>query len=61
MRHFKKKIDEGANVIFTQMFYDADGESYDLTEYRPSLSSTLVIPLSAPTRSILHLYQAAMR
>lgn len=25
MRHFKKKIDAGANVIFTQMFYDADG------------------------------------
>lgn len=26
MRHFKNKIDAGANVIFTQMFYDADGE-----------------------------------
>ncbi|GAA6007185.1 methylenetetrahydrofolate reductase (NAD(P)H) MET13 [Rhodotorula paludigena] len=24
IRHFKKKVDAGANVVFTQMFYDAD-------------------------------------
>lgn len=27
MKHFKQKVDAGASLIITQMFYDADGES----------------------------------
>lgn len=26
MKFLREKIDAGANLIFTQMFYDADGE-----------------------------------